>query len=345
MNTVIQKYETASAEYLAELTRQGLSENSIHNYEKRMRLFKEFWIGRNPKTDPTCEDVKAWRDSLLEKGSAASTVKQYLVELKAFFNYACDEDRSDSVRFSGNPVKAKIYPVVKKKPYENVFTPEDLKKLWVNKTYRTKDSLWDRNYAIITLLLDGKIRQAELLDLRLSDVHFADQYDPYDYVIVRKGKGDKYREVDLNQISVTALKLYLKSGIRPEGLSDDDPLFGTTAEKVFGGTTKGVQTEWHKMSGAGLSKLVESHVRNVTGKAGFRTHSLRHNGAIMDLNNGISTEELQAELGHSSITTTQIYSGRLQSKRNRKNMADVIAARDEWAEKNQAMLEKEGEKL
>ena len=340
MNTAIAKYEKASAAYLAELKSVGLADSTIHNYAKRMRLFKEFWITRKPETDPSCEDIMAWRDSLLESGSAASTVKQYLVELKAFFEFACDEDRCGSALYEKNPVKPKIYPVIKKKPYENVLEPEDLKKLWVNKKYRHEDILYPRNYAIVVLLLDGKIRQAELLDLKLSDVHFAEKNDPYDYLVIRKGKGDKYREVDLNPISVTALKLYLKSGVRPADLSDDDYLFGTTAEKVFGGNTKGKSAAWHRMSGAGLSKLVESHVKNVTGKSGFRTHSLRHNGAIIDLNNGISTEELQAELGHSSITTTQIYSGRLQSKRNRKNMADVLAVRDECAEKNQQILDR-----
>ena len=66
---------------------------------------------------------------------------------------------------------------------------------------------------------------------------------------------------------------------------------------------------------------------------------MRHNGAVIELNNGVSAEELQAELGHASVRTTQIYTGLLQSKRKRRNMSEVITARDEWAEKNQMMLE------
>lgn len=330
-------FDSIVCDYLSELSSIGLSGNTIKNYQKRLRLFKNFWIQNDSGCEPTADDIRAWRDSMLCRGVSPSTVKQYLVELKSFFEFASDEDRKEPFRYSENPVSSKMFPKVKQEQYDKVLTPDDLKKLWINQK-GTADKLWARNYAIVTLLLDGKIRNAELLDLRLSDIHFADSSDPYDYLFVRNGKGGKQREVDLSPISVSALKLYLKSDVRPKDVDDDDYLFGTTAEKKFGGTSRGY-SKWHMMSGSGLSKLVENHVKKVTGKSGFRTHSMRHNGAIIDLNNGVSTEMLQAELGHSSIQTTQIYSGRLLSKRNRRNMQEVIAVRDEWAEKNKAMLE------
>ena len=214
----------------------------------------------------------------------------------------------------------------------------DIKKLWANEPGAKTDKLWARNYAIITLLLDSKIRNSELLDLRLSDIHFADEEDPYDYLIVNKGKGDKYREVDLTEISASAIKLYLKSGLRPDYAADDDYLFGTTAEQKFGGCSSGF-AKWHRGNRNWLSQLVERHVENVTGKSGFRTHSMRHNGAIIELNSGASMEEIQAELGHSSVQTTHVYAGRLKSKRHRMNIADIYTVRDEWAKKNKAMLE------
>lgn len=142
----------------------------------------------------------------------------------------------------------------------------------------------------------------------------------------------------LTGISVSALKLYLASGIRPAVLSDDDYLFGTTASHEFGVGKNSRNEDWHRGTSQWLSKLVEKHVKDITGKSGFRTHSLRHNGAIMDLNSGASMERIQAELGHSSIQTTEIYAGRLMPARRSKDMQDVYAVRDEWAEKNYKKL-------
>ena len=337
-------YDTATNDYLSELTHKGMSDKTVLSYANINKYFKEFKSENSGwKTAPSIMDVRGWRDSLLDKGTSKKTVFGYLKILRLFFEFAADPELGDDRYFDTNPVQKKVYPIIKKsdeaKPYDKVLTAEDIKKLWENKRTAYSDKFWARNYALTVLLLDGKIRNAELLDLRLCDIHFADEEDPFNYLIVEHGKGDKYREVDLNNISVSALKLYLKSGIRPADLSDEDCLFGTTAEKKFRGATTGA-VEWHKGSSQWLSGVVERHVKNVTGKSGFRTHSLRHNGAIMELNSGASMEEIQAELGHSSVSTTHIYAGRLQSKRTRMNMADVYAHRDECAEQNFEMLEK-----
>lgn len=336
-------YDNAVSDYLSELKHKGMSQRTISAYADVTRYFKSFKSESSGwDSAPSLTDARGWRDSLLDKGTSKKTVCYYLGVLRTFFEFATDIELGDDRYFEQNPVLKKIYPVIKKseetKPYEKVLTAEDIKKLWENKRVSRVDKLWARNYAIVTLLLDGKIRNAELLDLRLCDIHFADEEDPFNYLIVNHGKGDKYREVDLNDISASALKLYLQSGIRPDYLSDEDYLFGTTAEKVFGGKSTGYG-EWHRGERGWLSKLVESHVKKVTGKSGFRSHSLRHNGAIMELNSGASMETIQAELGHSSVQTTHIYAGRLQSKRHRVNMEEVYAVRDEWARKNNAMVE------
>jgi len=338
---VTELYSKAASSYLKESKLLGCSEQTIRNYRKRLLYFGEFLSECDLETTSLSEAVRLWRDSLLENGLAPSTVRQYMVELKAFFEYATDEERCGNKYFESNPVNSKQYPKTKasdSKPYDKVFTAEDIKKLWANRRTLKSGKLWARNYAIVTLLLDGKIRNSELLDLKLNDVHFSDKDDPFNYLIVRSGKGGKYREVDLNEISASAIKLYLKSGVRPKKLKNSDYLFGTTAEHKFGGTSSGVE-EWHRGSSSWLSKLVEKHVKDVTGKSGFRTHSMRHNGAIMELNNGTSLEALQSELGHSSVTTTEIYAGRLLSKRNRMKMQDVFEERDKWAMRNNMLLE------
>ena len=339
-NIYVAVFDKLVKEYIRDLKYNDISERTLTNYQKRLDYFREFWSATDPQSSPAVSDIKAWRDSLLDKGLSKSTVRQYMTELNGFFEYATDDEIAGAHAYKSNPISTRLYPRKtndEKKPYDKVLDAEDLKSLWQNIKQKGTDKLWARNYAIVTLLLDGKIRNAELLDLKLSDIHFSEEDEPYDYLVVRRGKGNKYREVDLNEISVSALKIYLKSGIRPENISDDDYLFGTTAEHKFGGTSIG-NSEWHKGSSNWLSKLVEKHVKDVTGKSGFRSHSMRHNGSIMELNNGASLETLQSELGHSSITTTEIYAGRLQSRRNRMKIKEVFEERDKWAEINNQML-------
>lgn len=335
-------FDRAAKDYLSELEHKDMSSKTIKAYSDSIKYFKNYKSETSGwETAPNLTDARGFRDALLDKGTSKKTVCYYLGNLRVFFEFATDAELGEDRYFESNPFPKKIFPVIKKseeaKTYDKVLDADDIKKLFANvRTSYTE--MWERNYAIICLLLDGKIRNAELLDLRLSDVHFADDEEPFDYVVIRHGKGDKYREVDLTGISVTAIKLYLKSGIRPSDLSDDDFLFGTTAYHEFG-TQRDKQIEWHRGTSVWLSSLVERHVKKVTGKEGFRTHSLRHNGAIMELNSGASMEQIQSELGHSSVSTTHIYAGRLMSKRHRVNMSEVYAVRDEWAERNKEMLE------
>lgn len=334
MNAV-ENYDCAVRTYLADAKHKGVSEKTYGNYEKRLNYFREFWLESDHSSAPSADIVRAWRDSLLERGLSASTVKQYLVELRAFFEFSSDEELHDNPYFKKNPVSKKLFPKADadtRKPYDKILGNDDIKLLWQNKT-RTGGKYWARNYAVITLLLDGKIRNAELLDMKLSDIDFK-----HKEVVIPKGKGNKYRVVTLSDISLSAIKLYLKSGLRPKNCSDDDYLFGTTAAHVFGKDSVEKTEPWHRGTSQWLSKMVETHVRNVTGKSGFRTHSMRHNGAVIDLNTGSSLERIQSELGHASITTTEIYAGRLQPVRHAREMEDVIAVRDKWAEKNMKAL-------
>lgn len=331
----LQKFDCAVCTYLEDVKHKGVSDKTFLNYEKRLKYFRKFWEEYHSGSSVSAEVVRAWRDHLLENGTAPSTVKQYMVELKAFFDFACDDVIHEEPFFEKNPISKRLFPIVTsgtRKPYDKILDNADIKLLWENKT-RTGGKYWARNYAITTLLLDGKIRNAELLDMKLSDIDFK-----HKEVVIPNGKGNKYRVVTLSDISLSAIKLYLKSGLRPKDCSDDDYLFGTTAAHTFGGNATTETEPWHRGTSQWLSKLVEAHVRNVTGKSGFRTHSMRHNGAVIDLNTGSSLERIQSELGHASITTTEIYAGRLQPVRHAREMEDVIAVRDKWAEKNMKAL-------
>ena len=316
----IEKYNSAVEEYIARLQWQNLSKNTIGNYEASLKHFGDFLSETD--ADDLYEAVEMWKEDMLRRGNKPSTVSQRLTDLSIFFGKACKRSFPKAVRYGENPVEEVELPKVIKTPYAETLTDEQIKKLFVNKPYHGARN-WAKIYAIICILVNEKIRNAELLDLRLSDVDMQ-----YHELVVRSGKGRKMRVVDLSKLSETAICAYLNSGIRPAYLTDEDYLFGTV-----------VDGKWQRGTRQGLSMLVEHHIKEVCGVSGQRSHSLRHAGARLSLNAGASMEELQSQLGHSQMTTTAIYSGRLLARRRRESAQSVLAARDEAARHNAFLLE------
>ena len=340
-------YDANMCLFIADHKAAGTSETTVVNYSRRLAYFRDFleryaFCAEISGIDTAV--IRAYRDDLSGHDLKTGTVRQYLVELKAFFEAVIDPALGYSPitpAIEGrriNPVSARLVPKIPQadRQYDKLLSEGDIEKLWENKCPGGNPSIsatWARNYAIVVLLLDSKIRNSELLDLRLEDVDFC-----RGELIIRRGKGNKARFVSLTEISLTALKLYLASGLRPKEIEGSDFLFGTEAVKGVrpgeggGNTRKGAA--WHKGTSQWLSQLVERHVYNITGKHGFRTHSLRHAGAALDLNSGARLERIQAELGHASVRTTEIYTDRLKSVSRTLESKEAIKTRDEWAEIN-----------
>lgn len=334
----IEKFDAAVQSYLSDAKYRGVSDITYGNYKRRLALFREFWTANcDTQKDPSANEVKAWRNALLDGGCKPSTVTQYLMELRYFFNYACDKEiYTAGEPYKTNPVNQRLAPKVQKKPYDNLMDDEAVAMLWDKKNYCSI-----KNYAIIILLLCTKMRNKELIALTMNDLDFESEE-----IYIRHGKGDKFRIVEFDSMAQSAVKMYLESKCRPKGLPDDAPLFGNTSEKgVFGGSYSG-KSEWHSYTSAGLSTLVERQVRMITGVPNIRTHDLRHIGSRIALNSRtVSLEELQAELGHSSMNTTQIYSGRLVlGKRNKESVQRLLEEKRLQTEQNEQYLERIGKR-
>lgn len=334
--TTYEKFTAAKTEYLSRLQHNNLSPCTLANYTRALDKFAAHLAEDDPETD-IYTAVVSWRDSMTEAGLTPSTIRQYLTTLRIFFGRTAHRSFPEALRFSDNPIESDLSPKVPKQPVPTILTDDQLINLWTNRpaTARQQET-WPRNYAIVTLILTTGLRNAEVLDLTLADIDFR-----YAEITVRSGKGRKFRVVDAPELVLTALELYLESGIRPAGLPDSAPLFGTTAAHEYGGgrcSTKDAE-RWHRGTGTWLSQLIETHVRNQTGIDGVRSHDLRHLFARVELNTSGNISELQAALGHSSPVVTQIYSGRVLQRRCRDSAAQVLEARDAWAQRNREKLE------
>lgn len=329
--TITEKYQAAKAEYLTRLQFQNLSPQTLRNYETTLRLFGDF-LSQN-EDDDLYEVVEAWKEAMLRSGNAPSTTNARLTQLGIFFTKATKRSFPKELRFSENPVADVELVKIPKRPYEEILTDDQAKLLTINEPPKTaKTSLWPRNYAIIQLLCNEKIRNAELLDLTIEDIDFT-----YHEITIQNGKGRKQRTIDMSPLTEAALRAYLASGIRP-AVSDSAPLFGTTAAHQMGmGTTSGSEP-FHRGTTQWLSEIVERHVFAVCGVKNVRSHDLRHVGSRICLNAGTSMEELQGQLGHAQMSTTTIYSGKLLAHRRRESAQSVFAARENAAKNLEAKL-------
>ena len=325
----ITRYDILAAEYLRSAKRRELSPQSVNNYTRGLSLFREYLI-QNPPSGETVDysDITGYADFLTDNGRKASTIKQRLVLLGQFFNFATKPYIKEEFRYDHNPVNPDFYPKVKQTKIGEILPDKAIIKLWDYECrYEGPCSMFPRNYAIVVLILATGLRNKEVLGLSLSDVDWE-----YGEITVRNGKGGKSRIVDAPDIVLTALSLYLRAGIRPDGISDDAPLFGTYAAHEFGASRYG--ETWHSGSSQWLSELIENHVKQQTGGyTDVRSHDLRHLFARISLNATGNLAELQGLMGHSSPVTTERYSQRIQNHRVREGKRAVLSARNAAAEK------------
>lgn len=330
------RYYAATTFFLQNLEQNSASENTVTNYARRLELFRRSWLGAHTShaaiEDPGVSDVLRWREELAASGCKPSTIRQYLTELSTFFAATSDVSLGDSRFYAANPVAKRLIPNTRKtekRPYDLLLSDADVMKLWRNNPVATTHpENWPRNYAIVIFLLTTKIRNAELLSITPDSLDFENAE-----IIIEHGKGDKFRRADFPEIAQYAVRIYLSSALRPDTARSDEPLFGT-----FGSNHVGGARVWQRGTSQWLSSLVERHVRAVTGVPDIRTHDLRHIGARLDLNNGKTMEQLQSELGHNSMSTTQIYSDKLMARSDRKGAASVYAERDRQAARLCALL-------
>lgn len=283
-STPVERLEAASTAWLRDLEEQGCSPRTITGYALTVRDFIErFAIEEDNPSAPSYADVLLWTQTFDARGLTQRTRQQYLVRLRAFFDWACEHGW-----YQANPVLKRLIPSVSDLPPAEYVALHDwqLQRLYAfNRPENAKAATYPRNYAIVILLLTTELRNAELLHLTPAALHWSDNQ-----IFVSCGKSGSVRRVAFPELAQSAVRLYLASGIRPQDLPDTAPLFGTTSQKgVFGTNERGC--EWSVGSSAWLSAVVTRHVKAVTGVSGVRCEDLRHIGRGAE---SLSLEETRA---------------------------------------------------
>lgn len=272
-STPIKRLEAASAAWLRDLEERGAAPNTIEGYALTVRDFIEFFADEEDAGAPSYAEIFLWRQTFDARGLTLRTQQQYLIRLRAFFNWAVERGW-----YRWNPVQKRLIPSTSDLPPAEYVALHDwqLQRLYTfNRPQNAKATTYPRNYAIVIMLLTTDLRNGELLRLTPADLRWSDNA-----IFAHGNRAGDVRRVAFSDLAQSAVRIYLAGGIRPQDLPDTAPLFGNTAPKgSFGPRASDESREWQHGSRQWLSALVESHVKAVAFTPSVRCEELRHAAA------------------------------------------------------------------
>lgn len=268
------------------------SQKTVENYNHYLRRFLDFAEGkfkvRRPQ-DITLDVVRKYRIYLnrlkidKDRTLRVSTQNYHVIALRNFLKYLTIRDietlSADKIAVGKNPTRQIEF-----------LTPEEVERLLSSAKGEDLASLRDR--ALLELLFSTGLRVSELVGLDREHLNLKRQ----EFSV--RGKGDKIRIVFVSDTAKNALEKYLNKRM------DIDPA-------VFVRMTKGLNVDADVESLRLTARSVQRIVKKYATKAGIvkdvHPHTLRHSFATDLLQNGADIRSVQELLGHSDITTTQIY--------------------------------------
>jgi integrase/recombinase XerD len=283
-------FESALAAYLDHLRiERGLSNNSIAAYRRDLIKFGNFLNGTASSFDAISEQkIVDYEVALKSHDLSLSSINRALSALKGFYQYCEREYHID------NPSReSSSHRLARKLP--KALTVDEVSRL-IASGYQEGDISSYRNCALLELLYSTGARVSELINLSVSDVAKTMTSDGEVPVIRVRGKGSKDRLVPLGSFALKAIEDYL-TRTRPTYASknsqSESALFLNQRGKRLSR-----QSAWQIV-------LDAAEKSNLTGKVS--PHVLRHSFATHLLDGGADIRVVQELLGHSSVTTTQIY--------------------------------------
>ena len=257
------------------------SENTVLSYNRDLTKFiKYLRTNKITSLDKVEEkDLEKYIKELNDNGFKSATVSRNIASLKAFFHYLNNEGI-----LSNDPTKSLKSPKIEKKIPE-ILTTDEVFALLEQPSGDSPNEI--RDNVILYLLYATGIRVSELINLETSDVNLKTSS-----ILCRDGS--KSRTIPYGKKAKDALTRYLE-GAR-EAIVDNKE-----------STILFANCSGQKMSRQGFWKLIKHYAKKAGIESDITTHTLRHSFAAHLVENGADLRSVQEMLGHSDISTTQIY--------------------------------------
>jgi integrase/recombinase XerD len=259
------------------------SPHTVSAYSRDLSRFSTALAGQ--KVDSvTTADIRDFLISLREQGLSPASVARSLSSIKSFFKYLCQDKQ-----FKDNP--AEILETPKRwRKLPDVLSSEDVDTLL--KSPDLESVLGLRDKAMLEVLYASGLRVSELINLKVSQLDMQVGY------LRTLGKGSKERIVPIGAMAKKAVEDYILNS-RPALVSSRKD--GGKPEELF------VTRRGRGMTRQGFWKLLKGYVTQANIRASVSPHTLRHAFATHLLERGADLRSVQQMLGHSDISTTQIY--------------------------------------
>ena len=261
---------------------RGLSENSITSYENDINKLKSF-LNDKGKISPlnvSADHIKEFVYNI-SKEVKANSQSRIISGLKSFYDYLLFENL-----IKINPVSNIESPKLRRK-LPSTLSIEEINSM-INNIDKTKKES-ERNIAIIETLYGCGLRVSELINLKISDLYFEE-----DFVKVT-GKGNKQRLVPVSEVNKQCINTYLINSRTKLNIDS------SSSDIIF------LNRNGYKLTRAMIFTIVKSLSIKAGIKKTISPHSFRHSFATHLLENGADLKTIQQLLGHESITTTEIY--------------------------------------
>lgn len=283
-------FETAKSNYLNHLRiERGLAENTLQSYQRDLGKLGEYLQANRLNFDELKpDDIVKFEVSLKSSKLTLSSINRAISSLKGFYKYLSIESS-----ISNPMLESLTHKLPRKLP--KALSIDEVTKL-IESAKREGDPISPRDYAILELLYSTGGRVSEIIGINTTDISISKLADDEVSVLKLRGKGSKERFVPLGKYATSAVDDYLVR-TRP-ALAEKNSKGSTALFLNSRGGRLSRQSAWRIVLDAadatGLSGRVSPHV-------------FRHSYATHLLDGGADIRVVQELLGHSSVTTTQIY--------------------------------------
>lgn len=266
---------------------------TVETYTKALRqLFSYFSL--NGITQPQREDIIAFRDELKASGHKPTTVQSYITATKIFFSWTAQEGYYPNI---ADHLKGAKLDREHKKDY---LTSRQVKEVLESIERESLQGL--RDYAILTLMVTGGLRDIEVSRADIGDLRNAGENTVL--FIQGKGREEKTEYIKISAPVEKAIRAYLTA--RGE-TAEAQPLFISLSNNSHGA----------RLTTRSVSGIVKARLQ----AAGYNSerltaHSLRHTAVTLSLLAGKDITEVQQFARHANIATTMIYNHSLDKAKN-----------------------------
>ena len=259
------------SEYL--LYQKGLSQNTVDSYKSDLTKLSNYLQNQ----DLSKASIDNFFIDMSEFNYSSSTKKRMHSSIKNFLKYINENEDYESIDISDIKLKSS-----KKLP--EVLSITDIENM-IN-FYNHENYLDSRNRTVIDVLYSTGCRVSELCDINISDIDLDEKY------LKLKGKGSKQRIVPIGSMLYKNLMQYLN--VRETFLQNrGEPLFLSKSK--------------NKLDRTAVFRIIKKTAKNISLQTDVHPHTLRHSAATHMLEGGCDLRTVQEFLGHSSVSTTQIY--------------------------------------